>query len=258
MSHISQAAVANLTTVATYDAAGGSTVHTNSSGNLLSSVALNDVAGFTTAVAAAHTAGNGGVIDFAASSTNTNAELKVTYATVKKFDISSTIGGATGVSQSIDIRNNPDSLSPTSGTALLMPTSGNSPRPTSWTLSFGQITGGLIGEVITTAGFTLVSRDGFSSDVIVNWFIDGSSTPQFIDPENIASGKGVDNTFFSYTAPTGSAITGFQIVFDPSASTADRRLGIDDIGFITGVIPEPGAALLSGIAAAFGVLRRRR
>lgn len=257
VSSFSQAAT-SLSVVATYDVSGASTVHTNSSGNALSSTALNDVAGFKSAVATAHGTNTGGVIDFGSTAATNAGDLNITYGGGKKFTVTSQVGGASGVGQSIDVRSNLGTLSPISGTTALLITSGNAPRPTSWSLSFGAITLGSPGEAITTAAFTLLSRDGFASDVTVNWFINGSSTPILNDSENIAIGAGVDNTFFSYTAPAGSAVTGFQVVFGSDSTDNDRRLGIDDIGFITGIVPEPGAAMLAGLASLAGLVRRRR
>jgi len=253
--------------VATYDATGGAAnaVDTNASGAALSSMLINDVAGFTTAVAAAYAGNTGGVIDMGngASASATVAidadQLNITYATSKTFTITTAVtlfSGATG-STTTDLRHNLGTLTPTSGFSALLPN--RSTAVTSWAFNFGNINGGAIGEAITTIGFTLLSRDNVGENVTVSWFIDGSNSAIFSDTEAMAAGKTLDDTFFSYTAPTGSKITGFSIDFAGTTSaTTDGRLGIDDIGFITSVIPEPSAIALLSAAGVIGSLRRRR
>ncbi|HVJ47218.1 MAG TPA: PEP-CTERM sorting domain-containing protein [Luteolibacter sp.] len=254
----SQAAI-SLGVVQTYDAAGGDGVDTNASGNAIGSALPNDVVGFTTAVASAYTSNTGGVIDFGTTGSGNVGQMNITYGGTKTFAITSTIdyaSGASPVSQTIDIRDNLSTMAPISGVTALLPNQANS--AIGWTLNFGSISNGAVGEAITTAGFTLLSRTGFGQSLTVDWFINGNSTPVGSDTEAMASSSATDNTFFSYTAPAGSAITGFKINFTSGGNGVDKRLGIDDIGFITGVIPEPGSALLFGLASVTAMVRRRR
>lgn len=237
-------------------------VDANSSGNALSSTLLNDVAGFTTAVQVAHGVNSGGVINFgpagATSSLDQNA-MAITYGGGKTFSITTGVtffAGTTVTSTAVDLRNNLTTVSPVSSTSALLPN--QSGGVTSWTFNFGAIGNGLIGEAITTAGFTLLSRTNISQDATITWFLsDGTSV---IDTENITSSNGGDDTFVSLTAPVNTSITGFTIGYGGViATTTDRRIGIDDLGFITGVVvPEPGSATLLIAAAGLAISRRRR
>lgn len=195
---------------------------------------------FAGEVSAAYAAGNGGVINFDIATDDKNnpasEAMIVNYGAGKSFNITS--------SSSYDIH--------VFGTLAAISGNSNGSRGmasasvniTDWTLNFGGVTGGSPGEAITTVGFTLLSRTGFSQGVIVNWFIDGSLTPYSAQTDHIADGGGVDDTFFSFVAPDDSYISGLQIILGGADGINDRRLGIDDIGFTTSIVPELSRALL--------------
>lgn len=239
--------------VQTYDGTPAGPALNNAPGNAQSASA------FTTAVAGAFTGNTGGVINFGTSASADAQQLNITYGGAKTFSVTSTLGfgsGATGTSQLIDIRANLTTITPISGTTALLPNQQNGIQ--SWTFNFSGITGGAIGEAITTTGFTLLSRSGTSQDATVEWFLNGSATAAASQTDTFDNSNGGDNTFFSYTAPAGSAITGFRITYLGATGTNDRRLGIDDLGFITGVIPEPSSMMLLGLGALSCLSRRRR
>ncbi|MEM9883146.1 MAG: PEP-CTERM sorting domain-containing protein, partial [Planctomycetota bacterium] len=75
--------------------------------------------------------------------------------------------------------------------------------------------------------------------------------------DNILTGNGSDNTFFSIAAPTGQFITSVDFS-GTGLSTSGDIGGFDDFGFITAVIPEPASGVLC--LAGLGLLgfRRRR
>ena len=74
--------------------------------------------------------------------------------------------------------------------------------------------------------------------------------------DNILTGNGSDNTFFSIAAPTGESI--LSVDFSGTGlSTSGDIGGFDDFGFVTAVVPEPATAMLSLVGLACLSLRRR-
>jgi hypothetical protein len=237
-------------------------VDSQAPGNAMSS------ASFGTAVSSAFTAGRGGVINFdrpnggnSDDDNNPASEtMIISYGSGKSFNITSnaaydihnfsSLTAISGFDNSLDVPggNTPDLTH--KGIAL------TSTSVYSWTLDFGAITGGIPGEAITTAGFTLLSRNLIQQDVTIDWLLNGSPISAAAQTDNIAIGKAVDDTFFSYTAPANSYISGVRVTF--GGSTGDLRLGIDDLGFITSAVPEPSRVLLLSLALTGCVLRRRR
>ena len=230
-------------------------VDTNSSGNSLASTNPNDVLGFSSSVAAAFAANAGGVIDFDSQATQSgddNTGLTVSYGGGKTLEITSSTTNANNRIFASDFT----SLGAISGTNGLISSNSND---TAWRMTFDSITGGIPGEIVTSAGFTVLSRNSNAQDLTVQWFIDGETdlaNAAFTDVESIAAGANNDDTFFAYTAPNGSAITSFRFTFGGTES--DKRLGIDDLGFITNAIPEPSSALLTLLGTTAILLRRRR
>jgi len=221
-------------------------------GNAMSSSA------FATAVGAAFTAGRGGVITFDTSG-NTNATvysetMDVNFGTGKHLIVSSNQPYNFRQFMSIFSISGNGTADGSKGLAAADTVS----NATEMALSFAQITGGLPGEVVTTAGFTLLSRNDFSQGVSIEWFINGLPAAYSTQTDTIGMGAGVDDTFFSFTAPASSYITGVRIVYGGAAPGLDRRLGIDDLGFITATVPEPGRAVFLCMALVGGMMRRRR
>ncbi|WP_198141285.1 PEP-CTERM sorting domain-containing protein [Verrucomicrobium spinosum] len=237
---------------------------------------------FKTAVGAAHAAGTGGVINFdmpngsnadAKGNSDTNNSgsktlISVGYGGTKSFAINTSLAYDMHVFTSLAAVSGNSGASGTSkGIAIASGMPDNSAVASSWTLNFGEITGGLPGEAITSMGFVLLSRDfaGTTGDlpVTVEWFLNGGTTASYSVTDQVKDEKWVDgvttgdDTFFSYSAPVGSYISGFKMTYGGTIDT-DRRLGIDDIGFTTSVVPEPSRALLVAVAMTGLMLRRRR
>lgn len=245
------AEAATFTTVGVYDSTTQTNaVDTNASGNLLTSTLTNDVLGFSTAVANAFSLGFGGVVNFDlpngadTSVTSDAAGIIASYASgAKSLTFSTSVLAGTTASSTFNYATF-TSLTPISGSRGAIPSVTGA---TEFTLGISGA------ELVQTLGFTLLSRG--AQPVTVSWFLNGSSTPILSDTEAMGAGSGVDDTFFSYTAPTGSAITAVRVTFD--GTVADRRHAIDDLGFIT--VPEPGvSALLLGSAVGLALRRRRR
>lgn len=101
---------------------------------------------------------------------------------------------------------------------------------------------------LDAVAFTVLSRTGERNIVATVTYTD-NTTDQITD--HIASGAGVDDTFFAFQAPLGKGITKLEIT---AGTDGNSFFAIDDLAF---VIPEPsvtGFALLS----AFGLLARRK
>lgn len=237
---------------------------------------------FKTAVGTAFAAGAGGVINFdmpngsnadAKGNSDTNNAgsktlMNVGYGGTKSFAINTSLAYDMHVFTSLAaVSGNSGTNGTSKGIAIASGMPDNSAVASSWTLNFGGITGGSAGEAITSMGFVLLSRDfaGTNSDlpVTVDWYLNGGSTSSYSVTDQIKDEKWVDgvstgdDTFFSYSAPVGSYISGFKVTYGGTIDT-DRRLGIDDIGFTTSVVPEPSRMLLLAVAMTGAMFRRRR
>lgn len=246
---VSTHAAISVGVVGVYDeATTTNSVDRNASGNSLASGNPNDIAGFTDLVATAFANNTGGVIHFDGGTGNNQNQLDVTYGGGKTFAITTN-----GNNSNNNFNIGPfSSMSEISGANGLLP---SSTATNIFRFTFGTIS---TGETISSAGFTLLSRDSFAQGVLVEWFLNGSTTVVAASqPIAMAGAQGTDDTFFSYTAPEGSRISSFRISYDTGgAYGSDERLAIDDLSFIT--IPEPSSILLLGVASASLLGRRKR
>lgn len=239
-------AATDITTVGVYD---GSATPTNTVDRNAGS---SDVSSFTTDVLAAFSAGNGGVINFESSiggnkSGNINAEFAGAAKTLA-------IGVDDLVSDLYNFQTS-SNLSPISGANSFFASNSGT---TKITFDFGSITGGAVNEAVTQVGFTVIGRQtGVATTV--------SATAILSDDSSISlAGVGftsdatfaAQDTFYSFAASSGLSISSVTIDF---AGTGDQRRGIDDLGFITAVIPEPNTyAMLAGLTGLAYVMLRRR
>ena len=230
-----------VTTDGIYDPPSGNNVDSSAT------ISPNDVATFTTLVAAANTAGFGGVIHFDLMVNTSGNTLEASYASAAK-----TLNISTAPGFNIQTITSATTLS---GMGMVLPVT-DSATDDNATITFGSITNGLALEAVTQVGFTILSRaaTGYPQDITVTAFYsNGTST---VITSNIGNVAAADDTFYGFTAPTGFAIT--SILFNPANDTLDARPVIDDFGFITSVVPEPSTALLGCSAMLMALVRRRR
>ena len=119
----------------------------------------------------------------------------------------------------------------------------------------GAIANGLVNERVTSLGFAVLERSGtnLGSPVAVTAsFSDGSTAVSTATISGAAPGSSED-AFFGFTAPTGTWIT--SVTFNPANFTT-----VDDLSFITSIIPEPStlAAAATGACMLLGRHQRRR
>lgn len=124
------------------------------------------------------------------------------------------------------------------------------------TFVLGAITGGQVGEQVNTFAITVLSQGttdtaiGPPGLVTVTATYSDATTTTLSRTINEAAGAG--DTFFSFVAPTGFAIS--NVTFSPANNF---RMSFDDLAFTTtafvapgGVVPEPSAALATDIFGA--------
>ncbi|MEM6394401.1 MAG: PEP-CTERM sorting domain-containing protein [Planctomycetota bacterium] len=112
-------------------------------------------------------------------------------------------------------------------------------------------------EGVLEIGVVALSRSSNSAadnrSVTANFSGGGSVTLT----DEILTGNGTDNTFFSIAAPTGESIT--SVDFSGTGLSGGGNIGgFDDFGFVTGVIPEPASGVLCLVGMGVMAMRRRR
>lgn len=198
---------------------------------------------FNPAVAAAFAAGFGGVAAFDDLSTLTSSSsMNVFYnGTGKLFTMSFsnnyTVSTGTVAEDS----------SPVSALNYLEPNAIGFSSPQTLTISFGPITGGVLGENFSQLGITLLSANSGSGGPAANFgaitvmatFSDNSTASAV---RTISEGKGAGDTFYGFAAPLGLTIKSLTISSAGGIGVPD----IDDIGFITTptAVPEPASYAL--------------
>jgi hypothetical protein len=117
--------------------------------------------------------------------------------------------------------------------------------------NFGTITGGMPLEGVTSAGFTFLSRASrdFGSVAATATFSDGSTVTA---SATIPTSQGNGDTFYGFLAPSGASISSVSL-----DTGTNIEYSIDDLGFVTTIIPEPTSLALIGLGALV-MLRRSR
>lgn len=244
-------AVINVTTVGDYDPTGGANnaVDSNAPGS--------NVATFTSNVATAFTNGTGGVINFDGSGTLAqNDILRASFAGGAKTVDFVNINDAEAIGQNFST-----TRTATSGSANSHLSASGATGPSDrmdFKFTVNNLVGGAINERVTRVGVTVLSRSGLVTgttgqvDFIAT--LDNASTIS-TGVDTINNSNATDDTFYELTAPAGRYIT--EIWVDLNSNNSNQFFSaIDDLAFMTSIVPEP--ASLGGLALLCGGLMRRR
>ncbi len=221
--------------------------------NAVDRTAIGNVSTFTTAVSTAYSANMGGVVTFdtygsqsllpgpitAKYGTSLTKSVDISTDHTFNFQFSPNIAGISGAENG------------GTGNFLFDPTAGNR----FLTFTFGAITGGQVNEKVTQAGLTVLTRNGGGTPTIAVIATYSDNTTQSASLAYTVSTAKNEDTFYGFTAPAGKYITSLQL--DYGSSGTDLRRGVDDLAFITSVIPEPTSIGLLGLST-LGLLARRR
>lgn len=211
-------------------------------------------AAITADVSTAHTNGFGGVINFDNFTLSNATSFDATYASGAK---SISISGQTGINTNAQgfTTSNPNTAqrTPISGAAALNNQGGDV------LFEFGSITGGIAGEAVTSAGITILGRNP-SVDLLRTYsaFATFSDNSVSTIVSGDYAGNATHDVFVGFTAPAGLGIKSLYIDFENTFGGSFTHL--DDLGFITAVVPEPSFYSLVASVGVVGILilRRRR
>jgi hypothetical protein len=99
----------------------------------------------------------------------------------------------------------------------------------------GAITGGLTNERVTSFAFTYLTETAVNGiTVTVTATFSDNSTSVVTRSVNRNTTSPVYDTFYGFVAPSGKWITSVSVV---SNTTRGGTTNIDDVGFITSVVP---------------------
>ena len=219
---------------------------------------------FKTKVADAYVNGMGGVFDF----DNGSQASGVTSMVV---DYGNTGSGTT---KSLTINNDiPDGDPGTKGAPYYsLPFDGSGREPISGQSMLGRTTSDIdfifnltdisssdLDEKVVAFGITVLSRTqpdypaGTTASVTA-YFSGGGSV---FASDTITYQEATDDTFFGFEAPDGQYLTYVRINL---AGPGDATTALDDLGFVTAAVPEPGtlSLLTLGLLALVPVARRSR
>jgi hypothetical protein len=205
--------------------------HTLVQGTSTANVGQTDQATFASNVASAYANNAGGVVSFDVSgdALTTAPAIVANYAGgAKSLSIGLTTGCFVDVSP----------LAPPSGTAgvnncLSAPDSGTSLGDVSFTM--GNIVGGQANEKVTSFAFTYLTEAVLNGlTVTVTATFSDQSTSTVTRTVNRNTSSPIYDTFFGFVAPSGTSIVSVSLT---SNTTRGDTTHIDDVGFITSVVP---------------------
>ena len=247
MASLSWAAVFN--TVSVFDPAGGDTITVNTT----------EADAFKVDVAAAYNNNAGGVVNFDNGSADDTFDFDFVFGTsqTKTLNTTTSIWAQTTTSGGFG-----NGTSPTQYFLVENPSNpGNPATNPNFTLTFDSVTGGAALEAVVRVGFALLDRrTNNPGDVTftATWS-DGNT-----EAINIAAATYEDDAvFIGFEAPAGLSIASISFATANagaapiSTTNSTARIGIDDFGFVTAVIPEPASLALLGAGGLLMLARRR-
>lgn len=249
-----QAAV-SVPTVGIYDEGTNSNqVDRNANGNLITATGPNDVLGFTQSMTTAFDTDFGGLIDFETSVTNNQSgPISATFGTSQSKTLSIGVSASPSILFNFQSSGNVSNIS---GSNFFFNSVDDGTDFTRFT--FGAITNGAFIEAVTSVGFTVLGRSsGVSTTVAATATFSDLSTA-VLGPVSFTSDGtfATQDTFYGFSAPAGQSIDNVLIQY---IGSGDVRRGIDDFGFTTTAVPEPGSfAMLIVGGLSLLVMRRRR
>lgn len=211
-----------------------------------------DAAAFHASMQTAFPENRGGVINFDSGSLDAGS-LRATYGSDQDKAVVLT-----------NLMPSPSAWQMDDSHAGRTPVSGNGvlsdPNSLNYWIEFTSLESPAPMERVVQAGVTVLGRSTGISNTPVNlglvtvtaYFSDGTST---VASRQINEGRAVGNTFYGFSAPSGLWITSLAVNV-PAPNGAGTSL--DDLGFITAVVPEPGVIPLLLIGAAGLWMARRR
>jgi len=246
---------ATFETVGTYDADPGNFVDTDTG---------TTFGAFKSNVSSAFSVDRGGVIDFATGYTggfslaggtreNIGTSWDASYGTSQ----SKTLQFTTSVDMLLFNNNTSGQVDTISDTNNLLPIDDQ----VQFGLTVGPILNGDPGEIVSEVAFTVLSRDPGGSnpggaDVVVTALFSDGSMETITD--NVDDPVGSDDTFFHFVAPSQESVV--SLSFDNlslEGTPNQRRLPIDDLAFLTRVVPEPSSGLIATLLMLGLVMRKR-
>lgn len=205
--------------------------HTLLQGTSTTNAQQTDQTTFAAAVSTAFTNKLGGVVNFdvAGDALSPAPAIVAQYGNnTKTLAIGVTAGCALDVSP----------LAPPSGGAgvtncLSAPNTGSALGDITFTM--GSITGGVANERVTSFAFTYLTETALNGlSVAVTATFSDQSTSVVTRTINRNTGSPANDTFFGFVAPSGTSIVSVAIT---SNTNRGETTHIDDVGFITSVVP---------------------
>ncbi|MEX2607046.1 MAG: hypothetical protein WD708_06840 [Kiritimatiellia bacterium] len=195
-----------------------------------------DAMAFQDELDTAFPAGRGGVVAFEDLADGTLSDvLHVRFAADTKTLSLRDGGSSTGFESAVVT-----SRTPISGSRALQASDDlqDDGNKNDWVLHFGPVVGGELGEAVTSVAFTVLGRDG-TARVLETITVTYDNGEEDLFQNLDYTGKETADTFVRFDAPAGRSIRSLVI-----SNTGYDFTSLDDLGFLTSVLPPSIPALL--------------